>query len=114
MEERSGESQDHRRAHSGRVRVRGARGDGVERPSRLRDLQKGGTSAAKILAEEDKLRRSLECKANVGNTTVVEIDEIKTGESCLASSFTLLRPCVSGVESILRTGEKHYVSNYCK
>lgn len=81
---------------------------------RIRDLQKGGTSAAKILAEEDKLRRSLECKANVGNTTVVEIDEIKTGESCLASSFTLLRPCVSGVESILRTGEKRYVSNYCK
>ena len=52
--------------------------------------------------------------AEVNLNGEVEIDEIKTGESCLASSFTLLRPCVSGVESILRTGEKHYVSNYCK
>ena len=72
---------------------------------RIRDLQKGGNSAAKILAEEDMLRRSLECKANVGDATVVEVDDIATGESCLASSFTLLRPCVGGVESIIRTGE---------
>jgi len=73
---------------------------------RRRDLKKGGSNAAKILAEEDCLRRSLESKSTreqLGNTEV-EVDEIQTGESCLASSFTLLRPCISGVESILRTG----------
>jgi len=70
---------------------------------RHRDLKKGGSNAAKILAEEDRLRRSLQSKADIENSTV-EVDGIQTGESCLASSFTLLKPCVSGVESILRTG----------
>lgn len=68
-------------------------------------MKKGGSNAAKILAAEDRLQRSLESKATLelGNSTVA-VDGIKTGESCLASSFTLLRPCISGVESILRTG----------
>lgn len=71
---------------------------------RHRDLKNGGANAANILEEEDRLRSSLQGKASAGNSSI-EVDNIQTGESCLASSFTLLRPCISGVESILRTGE---------
>ena len=70
---------------------------------RYRDMRKGGSAAAKILAQEDCLRKSMESKSNTENEVCV-LDEIQAGESCLASSFTLLRPCISGVESILRTG----------
>ena len=69
-----------------------------------RDLRKGGSIAAKILAEEERLQASLLSKSGIEESTREE-DDIQTGESCLASSFTLLRPCISGVESILRTGE---------
>jgi len=71
---------------------------------RFRDMRKGGTAAAKILAQEDRLRQSMESKSNTENELHEISDEIQAGESCLASSFTLLRPCISGVESILRTG----------
>jgi len=71
---------------------------------RYRDMRKGGTAAAKILAQEDRLRKSMESKSNIENELHETSDEIQAGESCLASSFTLLRPCISGVESILRTG----------
>ena len=71
---------------------------------RNRDLRKGGSIAAKILAEDERLQASLLSKAGIEESTFEE-DDIQTGESCLASSFTLLRPCISGVESILRTGE---------
>ena len=71
---------------------------------RYRDMRKGGTAAAKILAQEDRLRKSMESKSNIENELHETSDEIQAGESCLASSFTLLRPCISGVESILRIG----------
>ncbi|KAL7543548.1 hypothetical protein ACHAXR_012834 [Thalassiosira sp. AJA248-18] len=70
---------------------------------RNRDLKKGGSDAAKILAEEERLHMCLQSKATAGKETV-DVDNIQTAECCLASSFTLLRPCISGVESILRTG----------
>jgi len=69
---------------------------------RFTNMRKGGTAAAKILAQEDRLRKSMESKSSTTYEDFTE--EIQAGESCLASSFTLLRPCISGVESILRTG----------
>ena len=71
--------------------------------TRQKNLKKGGSKAAKILAE-DRLRKSLESKATLEGHSIPEMGDIRTGESCLASSFTLLRPSISGVESILRTG----------
>ncbi|KAL3787316.1 hypothetical protein HJC23_009562 [Cyclotella cryptica] len=84
---------------------------------RFRKLKRGGSAAAKILAEEDRLRQSLQRKAKVDGTpdgptrSSDEISDIKTGEACLASSFTLLRPSVSGVETIVRSGIAAACSN---
>lgn len=79
---------------------------------RYRKLKKGGSAAAKILAEEDRLRRSLQRKAKDGPIRSSEkSSDIKTGEACLASSFTLLRPSVSGVETIVRSGIAAACSN---
>lgn len=73
---------------------------------RYRKLRKGGKDAASILAEEDRLRQSLQHKAKLeeSNDDHTQSSVIKTGEACLASSFTLLRPSIAGVETIIRTG----------
>lgn len=78
---------------------------------RYRHLKKGGSAAAKIIAEEDRLRQSLQEKAGIKGGGIVqksskdnEAPFIKTGEACLASSFTLMRPSIAAVETILRTG----------
>lgn len=81
-----------------------------EEINRYKALKKGGSGAARILSEEERLRRSILGKVEVNQMSEVVDDStsehtvITTGEASLASSFTLLRPCISGVESILRTG----------
>ena len=76
---------------------------------RKRDLRKGGGSAARILAEEDKLRRQIIAKGNRkdtphdGQPSSVS-STIKPGEASLAASFSCLRPAIDGVESLMRTG----------
>jgi hypothetical protein len=72
---------------------------------RRKEIRKGGSTAAKIMEKEARLSKSMQEKA----VYVQSIDEdddscIQTGEACLASSFTLLRPCISGIDSILRAG----------
>ncbi|EED95465.1 cation transport ATPase [Thalassiosira pseudonana CCMP1335] len=79
---------------------------------RYKELKKGGSGAAKILEDEARLRRSLQQKADIdapaNEISIYESDgsdsSIKAGEACLASSVTLLRPCISGVETLVRTG----------
>ena len=72
----------------------------AEEVRRYTKLRKGGSGAAMILADEDRLRQSLQQKAESASQKTM----IKTGEACLASSFTLLRPSITGVETILRVG----------
>lgn len=79
---------------------------------RYKELKKGGSGAAKILEDEARLRRSLQQKADIdapaNEISIYESDgsdsSIKAGEACLASSVTLLRPSISGVETLVRTG----------
>lgn len=74
---------------------------------RYRKLKKGGSAAASILAEEDRLRRSMQQKArDESQSSVGELNspDVKTGEACLAATFTLLRPSIAGVETIIRCG----------
>ena len=71
--------------------------------TRRKEVKKGGSTAAKIMEKEARLSKSVQQKATQSSN---EDDDscIQTGEACLASSFTLLRPCISGIDSILRAG----------
>jgi hypothetical protein len=77
---------------------------------RTKTLQKGGGAAARILADEDMLRREL---MNTKESTSVSNDidnsamtpsTIKPGEASLAASFSCLRPSIDGVEALMRVG----------
>jgi len=82
--------------------IRSAIGEEI---SRYKELKKGGSGAANILAEEERLKESIISATHISpNVPRSDTNDITTGEACLASSFTLLRPCISGVESILRAG----------
>lgn len=70
---------------------------------RSRALQKGGAEAARILREE-ALEQSLLDKSSLKYEDMGDIDAIKPGEASLAASFTLLRPCIDGVDAIVRKG----------
>jgi len=72
---------------------------------RARALQKGGAKAARILQQEENLRKSFMDKSLDGLCDVDEdIDSIKPGEASLAAPFTFLRPCIDGADSIIRNG----------
>jgi cation-transporting ATPase 13A1 len=74
---------------------------------RRREIRKGGSAAAKIMEKEARLSKSMQDKAVSAHSTYEDDEDsssIQTGEACLASSFTLLRPCISGIDSILRAG----------
>ena len=74
---------------------------------RYKQLKRGGSAAARIIADEDRLRRSLQQKASDAVKKPKqdgEVPLIKTSEACLASSSTLMRPSIAAVETILRTG----------
>eukprot|EP00984_Skeletonema_dohrnii_P012517 scaffold5093_cov108-Skeletonema_dohrnii-CCMP3373.AAC.2 len=76
-----------------------------EELNRRKEIRKGGSTAARIMEKEARLSKSMEEKALSAQSKNEEEDScIQTGEACLASSFTLLRPCVSGIDSILRAG----------
>jgi hypothetical protein len=77
---------------------------------RVKTLDKGGGGAARILAEDEKLRKSLERKSkstDEGDVSTLCDDDgvmIKPGEACLAAAFTCLRPCIDGVDALMRAG----------
>jgi cation-transporting ATPase 13A1 len=84
-----------------------------EEYARSRELRKGGGAAARILQEEDSLRKSMISKSSTENEkkqicTVPNvkdsIDTVKPGESSLAAQFTFLRPCIDGADAIIRVG----------
>ena len=85
-----------------------------EERQRSRALRKGGGTAAKVLAEEDRLRRSVlksSGKDPSSSSTLHAVGHeesgdvaIKPGEACLASSFTFLRPCIDGADALIRAG----------
>lgn len=70
---------------------------------RRKEVRKGGSSAAKIMEKEARLSKDMQNKALFSRKDD-EDSSIQTGEACLASSFTLLRPCISGIDSIIRAG----------
>ena len=73
--------------------------------NRRKEIRKGGSTAARIMEKEARLSKSMQEKSlSVQSRNDEEDSCIKTGEACLASSFTLLRPCISGIDSILRAG----------
>jgi cation-transporting ATPase 13A1 len=72
----------------------------LDRIKRLRD---GGAKAAQVLAEDDRLLRHLS-GANIEGSKTDATGLIKSGEACLAAKFTCLRPCIDGVEYIIRHG----------
>lgn len=73
--------------------------------NRRKEIRKGGSTAARIMEKEARLSKSMQKKALSLSPREEEEDScIQTGEACLASSFTLLRPCISGIDSILRAG----------
>lgn len=72
--------------------------------NRRKEIRKGGSTAARIMEKEARLSKSMQKKALSLSPTEEEDSCIQTGEACLASSFTLLRPCISGIDSILRAG----------
>lgn len=73
--------------------------------NRRKEIRKGGSTAAKIMEKEARLSKSMQKKAlSVQSRNEDDDSCIQTGEACLASSFTLLRPCISGIDSILRAG----------
>lgn len=80
-----------------------------EERQRNKKIRRGGGDAARILAEEDKLRRELMKKHEKHNDTG-DVDDgvisstIKPGEASLAGSFSCLRPSIDGIEAILRVG----------
>lgn len=71
-------------------------------------IRKGGGAAARILAEEDRLRKAVLEKAGkkTKNLPHVGDDEIiiKPGEASLAAAFSCLRPAIDGVDAIMRAG----------
>lgn len=78
-------------------------------------LKKGGAGAARILANDDAHQKTNRhpSQANDGPTTTGSNNTnnnegdgstIKPGEASLAAAFSSLRPCVDGVETVLRTG----------
>jgi magnesium-transporting ATPase (P-type) len=70
---------------------------------RSRRLHEGGAKAAQILAKDDLLVKAHPSMAT--NRIKPDVtDSIKSGEACLASKFTCLRPCVDGIEFIIRYG----------
>jgi cation-transporting ATPase 13A1 len=71
---------------------------------RRNEIKKGGSTAARIMEREARLSKSMQEKALSVQRNDEEDSCIQTGEACLASSFTLLRPCISGIDSILRAG----------
>jgi magnesium-transporting ATPase (P-type) len=72
---------------------------------RAKELQKGGSKAAKILQREENLRKSITEKSLVSPCVVEEdVESIRPGEASLAASFTFLRPCIDGADSIVRNG----------
>ena len=81
---------------------------------RAKELRKGGATAARILQEEDSLRKSMMTKSLISSDAVEYsedlnsqedgIETIKPGESSLAAQFTFLRPCIDGADAIVRTG----------
>lgn len=71
--------------------------------NRRKEIRKGGSTAARIMEKEARLSKSMKNKA-LSLSPKEEDSCIQTGEACLASSFTLLRPCISGIDSILRAG----------
>ena len=76
-----------------------------EELNRRKEIRKGGSTAAKIMEKEARLSKSMQKKAlSVQSKNEDEDSCIQTGEACLASSFTLLRPCISGIDSVLRAG----------
>ena len=73
--------------------------------NRRKEIRKGGSTAARIMEKEARLSKSMQKKASsLSHGNDEEDSYIQTGEACLASSFTLLRPCISGIDSILRAG----------
>lgn len=80
-----------------------------EERQRSETLRKGGGGAARILADEDKLRRELmSTKENKNFLDDIDNDvapsTIKPGEASLAASFSSLRPSIDGVEALMRVG----------
>ena len=72
---------------------------------RAQELRKGGGEAARILQQEENLRKSMTEKS-LGDPSNVEedVDSIKPGEASLAAAFTFLRPCIDGADSVVRNG----------
>jgi len=89
-----------------------------EERKRTAVLQKGGSGAAKILAQEDKqivmneeeeTGMNKKSNKNRNDNTITDNedekyynDDIKLGEASLVSSFSCLRPAIDGIESMLR------------
>jgi len=87
----------------------------MEERQRDKALRKGGGAAARVLAEDNRLRKSV--LRSCGKDPFVknsghehdngdrESDTtIKPGEACLASAFTFLRPCIDGADVLIRAG----------
>lgn len=81
-----------------------------EERQRERELRKGGGAAARVLAEEEKLRRSILARCDYSEETeAIEGNDsddlrIKPGEACLAGAFAFLRPCIDGADALIRAG----------
>lgn len=85
-----------------------------EEYKRAKEIKKGGATAARILQEEDSLRKSLIARSPTPSDATEKIEEqsdsqndmvaIKPGESSIAAQFTFLRPCIDGAEAIVRSG----------
>ena len=85
-----------------------------EEYTRAKELRKGGAAAARILQQDDSLRKSMLDKSTNSNENCIEIIngatmedcavEIKPGEASLAAPFTFLRPCIDGADAIVRVG----------
>jgi len=82
---------------------------------RKKAMRLGGGEAARLLARDSKFRHQQQ-KQHASSSAPADYDNsydddevssplmVKPGEACLASSFTLLKPCIDGVDTILRSG----------
>eukprot|EP00593_Proboscia_inermis_P016307 CAMPEP_0171327158 /NCGR_PEP_ID=MMETSP0816-20121228/117900_1 /TAXON_ID=420281 /ORGANISM="Proboscia inermis, Strain CCAP1064/1" /LENGTH=161 /DNA_ID=CAMNT_0011826803 /DNA_START=95 /DNA_END=580 /DNA_ORIENTATION=- len=82
---------------------------------RKKAMRLGGGEAARLLARDSKFRHQQQ-KQHASSSAPTDYDNsydddevssplmVKPGEACLASSFTLLKPCIDGVDTILRSG----------